>query len=348
MAEISRGSVTTNRFALLLLLIMAAIPGHAIDFVLKDFTTLYKRELGSVRDCQKQPEHGYRVCSGALRNEGNGPYILHHGRKTDKVVVLFHGLSDSPFYFRDIAAAIHQQGHNVVVGLLPGHGKKRADADMQDSDLKSRWHEHVATLVDIASPLGGSLVLGGFSTGAALSVHHILHHDTSVSGLMLFSGALKLQDNAEKMARIWGSKWLAKIIDGHYQSEGPNPYKYPAVSGYAALVLMDVIFDIREQLEQGKSLSMPIFAAHSEADTTTPVDGVKALLAHGTADNTSFIVAEALDVCHADVVVSAPMLVSMQFDKSQVEDPEPCSIPQSNPVFAQMLATALNYLDKLQ
>ena len=46
--------------------------------------------------------YGELVRSGKLR-EGNEPRILHHGQSTDDVIVLVHGLSDSPFYMLAIA-----------------------------------------------------------------------------------------------------------------------------------------------------------------------------------------------------------------------------------------------------
>jgi hypothetical protein len=45
--------------------------------------------------------YGYRLISAQLRR-GNNPKILHHGIKTNDVIVLTHGLSDSPYYVEAI------------------------------------------------------------------------------------------------------------------------------------------------------------------------------------------------------------------------------------------------------
>lgn len=232
----------------------------------------------------------------------------------------------------------------MVVPLLPGHGKKEADADMQDSLLQQRWQQHVAQVMALSAPLGKQTIIGGFSTGGALSVRYLLDHQQDISALMLFSGALALSSQAENMSKIPGIKWVAKIVDGKYQTDGPNPYKYPSVAGYAGLVLMDVIKQIRAEFEAGKTLNLPIFAAHSQADTTTMYSGVEYLLAQNQGDNTLFGIAEALDICHADLVVSAPLLIEMNFDKSQIKLHEKCKIPKVNPVYSQMLAMLLNFV----
>ena len=139
------------------------------------------------------------------------------------------------------AQAIHKQGHNVLVALLPGHGKKDADQDMQDPELAARWRSNVQEMIALAPEFGEQLYLGGFSTGGALSAEYILEHPGEVKGLLLFSGALALDSSVETMASIWGIKWLAKTLDGDYQSMGPNPFKYPSVARYSAFQLTDVI-----------------------------------------------------------------------------------------------------------
>ena len=223
---------------LLSLLILAAsatsfiASSQSIESEFDKFDAIYQAQLGTTRGCQVPEVNVFRVCSDSLKNDGNAPYILHHNKVTEKVVVLFHGLSDSPFYFRSIAQSMHQQGHNVVVALMPGHGKKQADDDMQDPELADHWRAHVSEVVEYAAVLGKQSYLGGFSTGGALATEYILQNPKAVKGLMLFSGALALDSSVESLAHIWGIQWLAKILDGEYATQGPNPYKYPSVARF--------------------------------------------------------------------------------------------------------------------
>ncbi len=199
-----------KRFYSLFLLSFAVFSSHGNQLVVAEvfdgFADVYLQELGSVKGCSETDIDTFKVCSGALRNHGNAPYILHHKETTAKVFVLFHGLSDSPFYLLSIAQSLHQQGHNVVVGLLPGHGKKQADADMQDPLLSDRWRSHVSEVINIVQPLGDKLVLGGFSTGGVLVTEYSLRNPERVDGLLLFSGALALSSSVETFMNIWGIK----------------------------------------------------------------------------------------------------------------------------------------------
>ena len=315
-----------------------------LDPVLDKFAAVYEQELGTTKGCEWPEESTFRVCSEALKNEGNAPYILHHGRVTDKTVVLFHGLSDSPFFFKTIAAALFEQGSNVVVALLPGHGKKEADTDMQDPQLAARWSEHLSQVMALSAGLGDEMYIGGFSTGGVLAAQYVLNNPKKAKGLLLFSGALALESKVESMANIWGMKWLAKVLDGDYQSIGRNPYKYPSVAAYSAMQLTDVIFDVRELLDQKGGIDIPIFSAHSAADATTPITGVRNLIAVNKNKSILFEIPLELDVCHANVVVSQTQLIEMNFDKTGLEDFQPCDVPGANPMHSEMLVALLAFM----
>jgi predicted alpha/beta-fold hydrolase len=141
------------------------VSSESIEAQFDEFDSMYQVQLGATRGCENPEVNTFKVCSDSLKNDGNAPYILHHNKVTEKVVILFHGLSDSPFYLRSIAQSIYQQGNNVVVALMPGHGKKQADEDMQDDELADRWRAHVSEVIEYSTSLGKRRYLGGFSTG---------------------------------------------------------------------------------------------------------------------------------------------------------------------------------------
>ena len=326
------------------------------------FKGFYEREWGQTQTCRETALNKFGVCSNVLRNEGNAPFILHN-KNSDKVAVLVHGLSDSPFFMRAIAQVLFDEGFSVVVPLLPGHGLREADDDMSDWNLAERWQTHVDDVISLAGTMGDTLVVGGFSTGGALAVDNYLTKENNIDGLMLFSGALALSDNAEGMSRIWGIKLLAKIVDGTYETHGPNPYKYPNVAGFAGLELMDIINDIRDVMDASndaedsfdenssgaqKHIDIPVFAAHSQADSTTPIYGVENLIAQSRGINTFFVIDESYKLCHADLVVNAALLAKMDFNANMVNQQEECAIPKANPLFPTMKLMLVDYLNQFK
>jgi pimeloyl-ACP methyl ester carboxylesterase len=308
------------------------------------FDSMYQIQFGATRGCAVPEANVFRVCAESLKNDGNAPYILHHDKVTEKVVVLFHGLSDSPFYLRSIAQSIYLQGNNVIVALMPGHGKKQAAADMQDDKLADRWRAHVSQMIEYSASLGKQRYLGGFSTGGVLATEYILKNPDSIQGLMLFSGALALDPSVEAMANIWGIQWLAKTLDGDYETQGSNPYKYPKVARFSAFELTEIIFSVRGLVAEGAALTIPIFAAHSLADTTTPIAGIRNLMALNKGPNTLFEIPLELDVCHADVVINAKQSSAMQHNTSILQEIMPCDVPKANPKHAEMLSTLNHFL----
>ena len=332
-----------------LLLLMASTTSfialsQSIEAEFDKFDAIYRAQLGTTNGCQSPELIVFKVCSASLKNDGNAPYILHHNKVSKKVVVLFHGLSDSPFFLRSIAQSIHQQGSNVVVALVPGHGKKQADKDMQDAGLADRWRAHVSEIIDFSSALGEQVYIGGFSTGGVLATEYLLLNPQAAKGLVLFSGALALDSSVESLANIWGIQWLAKILDGEYETQGPNPFKYPRVARFAAFELTEVIFSVRELIEQGAPLNFPIFAAHSLADKTTPITGVKNLMAANKGNNTLFELSEELKVCHADVVINQEQISEINYDASVLDEITPCDVPKANPKHAEMLNSLRQFL----
>ncbi len=307
------------------------------------FKSLYESEWGTTQPCRETALNKYGVCSNVLRNDGNAPFILNNV-SSNKVAVLIHGLSDSPFFMREIASILYDEGFTVVVPLLPGHGKRDADEDMSDWDLAERWQSHIDDVIALADDMGDTLIVGGFSTGGALAAEYYLDKGDNIDGLMLFSGALALSDNAESMSRIWGIKLLARIIDGPYETHGPNPYKYPNVAGFAGLELMDLINTIREKLEGGKQIEVPLFAAHSYADATTPIHGIEHLVENSKGPNTFFVIDESYALCHADLVVNETLLDKMKFNESMVNQQEACAVPKANPLFATMSLMLRDYV----
>ncbi len=324
---------------------VAVADGSSVKEQQKQFKAFYEQEWGQTQPCRETSLNRFAVCSNVLRNEGNAPFMLTN-KSSDKVAVLIHGLSDSPFFMREIANILFEQGFSVVVPLLPGHGKRDAEDDMSDWDLAERWQQHVDEVIKLADGMGDTLIVGGFSTGGALAVEHYLDGAESIDGLMLFSGAMALSDNAEGMSRIWGIKLLARIIDGNYETHGPNPYKYPNVAGFAGLELMDLINTIREKVAEGQQIDVPLFAAHSQADVTTPIQGVEQLMEASKGPNTFFVVDESYSLCHADLVVNTDLLNDMNFNATMVNQQEECAIPKANPLFSTMSLMLRDYVSQ--
>jgi esterase/lipase len=192
--------------------------------------------------------------SGGFRNPCL-PFLLTHGHPTRTCVLLLHGLSDSPYFMRDIADSLYQQGYNVVAPLLAGNGTD--EQDLQKVTLED-WFKDVDLGESVASGLGETIVIGGLSLGGTLSLHAAQSYPDKVKGLLLFSPALRFQNKAALL-----SCWFPWGSVGDKPKE--VPVRYRKISNNSVCQLYHLMQELKLSPEQA-AYPLPIFAALTEND----------------------------------------------------------------------------------
>ncbi|MGB1237063.1 MAG: alpha/beta hydrolase [Pseudomonadales bacterium] len=180
-------------------------------------TPLYQRSAQSYHYTQPSFEDYQRESLLWLQNNrvfltadkntelsANAPFELRPEQPTDKGILLVHGLSGSPFFFRDIAEQLRARGFLVRVMLLPGHGSR--PADLLDTELAD-WERSVEHQIALLKREVDTLWLAGFSTGANLVTSAAIA-DPSISGLLLFSPGF-----APKVRGLALTPWISKVAD---------------------------------------------------------------------------------------------------------------------------------------
>src|SRR5499433_3638539 len=114
------------------------------------------------------------VYPAHFAHDWNRSYIMEPDGKPVGVVVLFHGLTDSPYSLRHVAQHYRDRGF-VAIGLrLPGHGTVPAGL------IAARWEDWMAaTRLAVREarrrvPAPAPLHLVGFSNGGALATKYSL------------------------------------------------------------------------------------------------------------------------------------------------------------------------------
>jgi len=92
-----------------------------------------------------------------------------HGKKTEKAVLLIHGLTNSPRQFVELGQEFYDDGYNVLIMRMPYHGLKSHDvgelAQVKAEDL-SRYADEA---VDITAGLGEEVTVAGLSGGGTVT-----------------------------------------------------------------------------------------------------------------------------------------------------------------------------------
>lgn len=215
--------------------------------------------------------------------EGNSPFALSPApgfapgktKNFQRGILLTHGLTDSPYFMRHLAAFFQENGFRVMAILLPGHGTQPGDL------LDVRWQEWLKAVeygVEQLALEADDVYLGGYSAGGALSVYQSLC-DARVRGLFLFAPAFKVSNKAAfahvHKAYSWllpSAKWLGIKPDR-------DIYKYESFPKNAAAQMYALTQALRARMANAK-VSIPVFAAASQDDATVDTKAVVDFMVH--------------------------------------------------------------------
>jgi esterase/lipase len=217
--------------------------------------------------------------------EGNAPFDLKPspgflpGRQKTyrRGILLTHGLSDSPYSMRHLAAFFQENGFRVMAILLPGHGTQ--PGDLLDVDWQE-WAKTVSYGVNQLAEEVDQVYLAGYSLGGTLSIYHSLG-DNRVRGLFLFSPALQISHRA-----AWANlhklfSWLMSAQKWIGIKPDRDIYKYESLPKNAAAQVHALTQALNMQLQQSllTKLDFPIFAAASVDDITVKISATREFMA---------------------------------------------------------------------
>jgi alpha-beta hydrolase superfamily lysophospholipase len=92
-----------------------------------------------------------------------------HGAPTARIVVLFHGLTNSPKQYEHLAALLYASGDNVYVPRLPHHAERNGNARTLASLTAEELRQCADSAVDVAQGLGDSVIVAGISAGGTIA-----------------------------------------------------------------------------------------------------------------------------------------------------------------------------------
>jgi alpha-beta hydrolase superfamily lysophospholipase len=100
---------------------------------------------------------------------GGRSIFLTHGARTARVVVLFHGFTNSPKQYEHLADVLFAAGDNVFVPRLPHHAERNGNAKTLSGLTADELRACADSAVDVAHGLGDSVLVAGVSAGGSLS-----------------------------------------------------------------------------------------------------------------------------------------------------------------------------------
>ncbi len=245
---------------------------------------------------------GASMYPGRFDHDWNRSYVLEPVGQPTGVVVLIHGLTDSPYSLRDIAELYRAHGF-VAIGLrVPGHGTVPAGL------TKADWPQWLAAtrlaMREARRRAGPNLPIHmvGYSNGGALAVKYTLdaceHSDLAMPtrlvllspmiGVTTFARFAGLAGLPALLPRFAKAAWLDLLPEY-------NPYKYNSFPVNAARQSYLLTHEIRGQVlrmaRDGQLSKLPpILTFQSVVDDTVSASAVMRTLYANLPQNGSEIV----------------------------------------------------------
>ncbi len=114
--------------------------------------------------------------------------LIHNDSETDKAVLLFHGLTGSPFEMKKYGDFLFNNGYDVFCYSFPGHGERISGIETvtwQD------WCEFAQNKYNILRKNYDKFFVSGLCLGAAMAVY-LGEHNKDLTGIIALSTTLFL------------------------------------------------------------------------------------------------------------------------------------------------------------
>jgi esterase/lipase len=183
----------------------------------------------------------------------------------ERAVLLIHGLGDSAYAMRDLAARFAAACYLARAILLPGHGTVPGDLlEVAYEDWTEATRLGVLSFADEAE----KLYLVGFAAGATLALDYALGEqrasDPVLGGLVLLAPAVATRSGFGLFARSFLASGALMPADGYAQLlPDEDPVRYASIARNAE-VQLDALIDRLE--ERQRLLELPVFLALSAND----------------------------------------------------------------------------------
>jgi pimeloyl-ACP methyl ester carboxylesterase len=197
-----------------------------------------------------------------LRNEACRSRFFFQSQPTEKVCLFLHGFTAAPYQFVPMGEAFFQDGCNVIIPLMPGHGRAGEWNSNNPPPLPTDaivYQEFVLQWLQQAQTLGKKVIVAGLSTGATLAAWLNWERSKEIDRTLLFapylSSSVKLVDFLVEILPCY-FEWFNRDAAGNFGYDG---FSLPALG---------LFYTMGQEILDRASLSSPaptfIFSSASD------------------------------------------------------------------------------------
>ena len=251
--------------AVLLLLLLAYWPTGHRPLVYNPLA------LHSYADTVSRIEERIRQAPPEIEPECRGQ-MLQHGRRTERVFVLMHGLSNCPAQFRAFGGLLFQRGHNVLILRLPVHGARNRMTEEWRRITAQAMLDAANNAVDVARVLGRRVTVVGLSINGTIAAW-LAQHRADVDEVALLAPFLAPKGLPEwavaptaRLVRRLPNRWM--WWDPERKERAGNGYSYPRFPTHAVAEVLRVSGEVLEEARAAGPCCGAVLVVTTAADTS--------------------------------------------------------------------------------
>ncbi|MCU0535771.1 MAG: alpha/beta fold hydrolase [Hydrococcus sp. Prado102] len=200
-----------------------------------------------------------------LRNEACRSRFFLQPNPAQKVCLFLHGFTAGPYQFAPMGKFFFRAGYNVLIPLMPGHGKAGEWSSNNPPPLPTDpqvYQTFVVQWLQLAQAMGKQVVVGGLSTGATLAAWLARKYPQQIYRTLLFApylhNKIKLLDFFVENFPFY-FEWFNKDAQGNFGYKG---FSIPALR-----LFLEMGQEIQDRASE--SLFAPMFILSSASDMVT-------------------------------------------------------------------------------
>lgn len=214
------------------------------------------------------------------------PFFVKSKEPNDNLAIIIHGFSSSPYRLHFIADRLAEQGYDVEVILLAGHG---GDLERLRQSTANQWLASAEDSLKENIPKYKNIYLMGYSYGANLAIHLTLRYPQVKA---IVSLGIPIFLHKEKTIRLLLP--LAKRLLKNYRKRWvePEQIQYLTERGHHVHIPIKSLVEFREFIDRCTKrdiplLKTPILIIHSRQDKVSDPISSQYLFSHLTTPHKS-------------------------------------------------------------
>lgn len=229
-------------------------------------------------------------------------FELLHKDKPSKAILLFHGLTGSPFEMKKYGSHLHKCGYDVYCYCLPGHG------DSPQHIQSVSWKDWINFSQDKYKKLRSEyqdFFLSGLCLGAVIALN-LAERNNDVTGIVSLSTTLYLDGWTVPWYNFFGPLMINTLMRYYYTFPEREPYGIKnlairrkiaslmtrntvAMDNYPFSCIYELLQLSKRTRRNIKEISCPILLIHALEDDLTSVKSAKFVFDNVSSENKEYI-----------------------------------------------------------